>query len=112
MEEKQQQNTSGSGISGPVSQVAREAHERAAGTRKTRTPRPTPIDLASARERMETSLFNDKAARTHCGTCGAQGQWRIETTREGIRHCVCLGCGVGRTKIPVTADEVTKALGL
>lgn len=98
-----------------VSQVARDAHAAAAGKplRKRANPRTAPReDLSGAIGRMEQSILNARKARAHCGICGAQGRWKTDSVKKPLRYLICVGCGVGRTQIAVTAEDVRVALKL
>ena len=71
-------------------------------------PKSGPPRMAA--ERMEEAILQQKIAVTHCPTCGAQGRFRIETTRGRIRYLICIACGVGRSQTVVVAAEVEAAI--
>jgi len=67
--------------------------------------------MAAAAARMEQSILDRRKALAHCGTCGAQGNWRTQHVEGAVRYLECKACGVGVIQIAVTEQEVAAALG-
>jgi len=115
-----------------VSQVARDAHEDAAGAtaeggcatrrpfaalakplrKRTNHKTAPPEDMTAARERMEQSILDRRKASTHCPMCGALGNWKTDSVKKPLRYLLCGGCGVGRCQIAVMPEEAEQALGI